>query len=130
MQTDPPEAKDYFTENVATFGDRLEAARLAKGITTRQLAAQIGVKTKTVEAWENNSKEPRANKVQMLAGLLNVSIMWLISGQGNGTYDVVETFDRPEGINDALAEMRQVKRALLKAVDRIEALEARLSETN
>lgn len=129
MQTDIPHSKDYFNENVATFGDRLEAARLAKGITTHQLAEQIGVKHKTVDAWENNSTEPRANKVQMLAGLLNVSMMWLISGQGNGTYDVVETYDRPEGINDVLAEMRDLKRTLLKAVDRIDELETRLLET-
>lgn len=129
MQTTVPDTKDYFTENVATFGDRLEAARLAKGMTSQQLAERIGVKNRTVDAWENNSREPRANKVQMLAGLLNVSMMWLMSGQGNGTFDVVENYDRPEGVNDTLTEMRELKRSLLKAVDRIEELEGRLLET-
>jgi len=121
--------ESYFNDDVATFGDRLEAARLAKGLSPERLAQKIGVKAKTVHAWENDTTSPRANKIQMLAGLLNVSIMWLISGQGNGTLDVVTTFDRPEGMNDAIGEMRAVKQSLIRAIDRIEQLEARLEKT-
>jgi len=120
----------YFSDDVATFGDRLEAARQAKGLTPERLAQKIGVKAKTVHAWENDSSSPRANKMQMLAGLLNVSIMWLIAGQGNGTHDVARTYERPDGVNDTIGEIRAIKQSLTRAIDRIEALEARLEQTD
>ena len=39
---------------------------------------------------ENDLTEPRANKLQMLAGVLNVSIMWLLTGEGQGLDDPAE----------------------------------------
>ena len=79
------EKNDHFNELVATFGDRLEAAREAMGLTVDGLAEKLGVDALKVVAWESDADAPRANRVQILAGLLNVSIVWLISGEGNGT---------------------------------------------
>ncbi len=119
----------FFSDEVATFGDRLEAARTAKGLSSESLAAKLGVKTKTVLNWESDAASPRANKLSMLAGLLNVSIIWLLSGKGNGTTDVETNFERPEGVNDALGEIRALKRTLVQAIKRIEKLETRLQNT-
>jgi len=83
MPTTNLEKSDHFNETVATFGDRLEAAREAKGLTVVGLAEKIGVDERKVEAWENNVDAPRANRIHLLAGLLNVSIAWLISGEGS-----------------------------------------------
>jgi ribosome-binding protein aMBF1 (putative translation factor) len=63
---------DYFNETVATFGDRLVAARDAKGLTSASLAKKLGVAVKTIKVWENDGATPRGNKIQMLAGMLNV----------------------------------------------------------
>ena len=117
---------DYFNEDVATLGDRLESARMAKGLTVAGLAEKLGVSTKTVKNWENDGVAPRSNRLQMLAGMLNVSMVWLISGTGNGTSNVAETHDRPYGVNDALGEIAQLKSTLSDAVAKLEALEDRL----
>lgn len=114
---------DYFAEDVATFGDRLEAARLARGMSLNALAKNLGVDRKTLSAWENDQSEPRANRIQMLAAILNVSMVWLISGFGNGTQDVQDSVDRRDEINQALAELTQIKRALNASLKRVSALE-------
>ncbi len=130
MSTTNLEQNDYFNETVATFGDRLEAARAAKGLTVESLAEKLGVDARTVEAWENDADAPRANRIQMLAGLLNVSIVWLISGEGNGTTYVAETYQRPTSVNDALGEISQLKATLSGALEKLEQLEKRLQEND
>lgn len=74
----------WFSEGTATFGDRVAGAREQAGMTQEQLARRLGVKLKTVQGWENDAVEPRANKLQMMAGMLNVSIVWLLTGEGDG----------------------------------------------
>ena len=122
------EKNDHFNETVATFGDRLVAAREAKGLTVEGMAEKLGVDISRVEAWESDADEPRGNLIQMLAGMLNVSLVWLISGESNGTTDVAETYDRPEGVNDALGEISQLKETLAGVLDKLEKLEHRLKE--
>lgn len=122
------EQSDYFNETVATFGDRLVAARDAKGLTSASLAKKLGVAVKTIKVWENDGATPRGNKIQMLAGMLNVSMVWLISGEGNGTSHVVETHARSAGVNDALGEISQLKATLSGAFEKLERLEERLQQ--
>ena len=122
------EQNDQFNETVATFGDRLEAARMAKGLTVEGLAAKIGVDVPRVEAWESDADAPRANRIQLLAGLLNVSIVWLISGESDGTSRVADTYERPLGVNDTLGEISQLKATLSGALDKLEKLERRLQD--
>ena len=55
----------YYSDVQATFGDRLCAARDAAGLNQSMLAEKIGVKLKTVQAWESDSVEPRANKLRV-----------------------------------------------------------------
>ncbi len=78
------ETIDWYSGDNATFGDRLTAAREAQGLSQAELSKRLGVKLKTVQAWENDTSEPRANKLQMVAGVLNVSLRWLITGVGEG----------------------------------------------
>jgi len=75
---------DWYGADTATFGDRVAAAREAAGMTQKQLAKRLGVKLPTVRGWEEDLSEPRANKLSMMAGLLNVSIVWLLTGEGEG----------------------------------------------
>lgn len=68
----------------ATFGDRLAAAREALGLSPEQLAWRLGVRRSTIATWEDDRAEPRSNRMQMLAGILNVSLVWLMTGEGDG----------------------------------------------
>ncbi|MEO1562066.1 MAG: helix-turn-helix transcriptional regulator [Pseudomonadota bacterium] len=119
-------ADGLFHDDVATFGDRLEAARNARGLTLESFAEKLGVALDVVEAWENNMKLPRANRMQMISGLLNVSLVWLLNGEDNGTFNVADNYDRPEGINDTLGEITQVRTSIMHILDRLDALEERL----
>ena len=76
------DAPDDYTDATSTFGDRLGLAREAMGLSQAELAERIGVKAATLRNWEEDRAEPRANKLQMLAGLLNAPMIWLMSGQG------------------------------------------------
>ncbi len=73
------------------------------------LADKVGVKKKIVQEWEDDLSTPRSNRIQMLSCMLNVSMIWLINGESNGTYNVVVNYDRSEGINDAQREIALLK---------------------
>lgn len=67
-----------------TLGGRLSRARDAASLTSAQLARRIGVQSTTLQAWERDRSQPRANRLSMLAGVLNVSLPWLLCGVGTG----------------------------------------------
>ncbi len=77
-------AEERWSDAHATFGDRLAAAREALGLSPEQLAWRLGVRRSTIATWEDDRAEPRANRMQMLAGILNVSLVWLMTGEGEG----------------------------------------------
>lgn len=62
------------------FGERLKNAREASGLSRDAMANRVGVKLDTVEKWESGKVEPRANRLQTLASLLNVPLLWLLAG--------------------------------------------------
>ena len=68
---------DWFGPDAATFGDRVVGARENSNMTQGQLSRRLGIKLATLQAWEEDRSEPRANKLQMLSGMLNVSLPWL-----------------------------------------------------
>ena len=120
---------DWYGPDAATFGDRIAAAREAAGMGQEKLARRLGVKLKTLHGWENDLAEPRANKLQMLAGLLNVSIVWLLTGEGEGISGPEETEAAlPADVNDALLEIRALKTQIQTAGDRLGRLEKTLRQ--
>lgn len=67
-----------------TLGGRLSSARDAAGVSLADLANQLGVRHETLQAWEADRAEPRPSRLVNLAGILGVSPMWLMTGQGEG----------------------------------------------
>ncbi len=126
MTSDVEQGPGWYDGNTATFGDRMTGAREAAGLSQADLARRMGVKVQTIRAWENDQSEPRANKLQMLAGMLGVSIMWMLTGQGDGL-DGPET---PEPLSDDLlalmAELRSMKVDQARMAERMGRLEKRL----
>ena len=120
---------DWYGADTATFGDRLAGAREALGIGQPELAKRLGVRLKTLRDWENDVSEPRANKLQMLAGILGVSLMWLLNGKGEGI-DPPATEDHANlhRAKDLLIEMRSLSHELDRASARLARLEKHIRQ--
>ncbi|SEW22614.1 transcriptional regulator, XRE family [Aliiroseovarius sediminilitoris] len=118
--------ENWFSEEAATFGDRLAGAREAVGLSQDDLARRIGVKLKTLRGWEDDLNEPRANKLQMLSGLLNVSLRWLLTGEGEGVAEPVVSLDDLPEVRDLLLEIRDIKSQMARSADQLGRLEKRM----
>lgn len=79
-----PDTTTIYSESpdLDTMGGRLSRARDALELSAAQLARRLGVQTATIQAWESDRSQPRANRLSMLAGVLNVSPSWLLYGVG------------------------------------------------
>ena len=117
---------DWYGPDRATFGDRLVAAREKANLSQQDLAKRLGVKNSTIKSWENDNSEPRANRLSMLAGLLNVSITWLISAEGSGVEAPEKSDEMSNDLLDALKELTALRVNLLKNIDRINNIEKKL----
>jgi transcriptional regulator with XRE-family HTH domain len=73
-----------------TMGGRLSRARDAAGLTAKDLAWRLGVRIATVNAWERDRSQPATHSLNMLSGLLNVSISWLLHGVGTSPVEPAE----------------------------------------
>lgn len=116
----------WYDAETTTFGDRLTGAREAAGLSQSDLGKRLGVKIKTIRAWENDQSEPRANKLQMLAGMLGVSIMWMLTGEGEGLDGPAKPAELPDDIASLLVEMRRMKVEQSRMAEQMGRLEKRL----
>jgi len=121
---------NWYEDGVATFGDRLEAARAAAGLSAEDLAQRLGVRDTTIAEWEADAWEPRANRMQMLAGMLNVSLMWLMTGKGDGIaaphLDANLSPAPNLGPHPALAEIVQLRQQMEVIAQKLRKAETRL----
>lgn len=118
--------QDWFGPDTATFGDRVAGAREAAGMTQTQLARRLGVKKATIVAWEDDLSEPRANKLSMMAGMLNVSIMWLLTGEGDGTVATALAGDTDVELNQLVGELRAIRGEMRANSERLARVEKAL----
>ncbi|RVV98407.1 XRE family transcriptional regulator [Mesobaculum littorinae] len=119
-------ANGWYSDENATFGDRLADAREAVGMSQEDLARRLGIKLRTLQGWEQDLAEPRANRLQMLSGLLNVSLRWLLTGEGEGLEKPSDAAPLPEDMARLLGELRQMRADLARTSDRIGHMEKRL----
>lgn len=116
---------NWYSNDAATFGDRVAAAREAAHMSQKDLARRLGVAFKTVEGWENDISEPRSNKLQTLSGILNVSMSWLLTGEGDGIATDMDVTAFPD-VPELLSEMRVLRTDMLRCAERLGVLEKRL----
>jgi len=125
--TDSSAPDAYFSNDAATFGDRVAAGRRRLGLSQEDICRKMGIKLKTLRAWEEDRSEPRANKVQMLAGLLSVSLVWLLIGEGEG---VAGPSDIPASDSTAPSELvikfRAIRTGYAELNRRLARLEKRM----
>ena len=116
----------WFTDDHATLGDRLAAARDGASMTQAQLAQRLGVRAKTLRDWENDVSEPRANRLQMLAAMLGVSLRWLLTGEGDDVTPPTQEEPGDVALKPALVEIRSLRAEMLSMSERLGRLEKSL----
>tara|TARA_B110000879_G_scaffold146591_1_gene190156 strand:+ start:801 stop:1229 length:429 start_codon:yes stop_codon:yes gene_type:complete len=122
------EASDWYSQESATFGDRVAASREQSGLTQKELARRLGVRTSTIRNWEDDLSEPRANRLSIMAGILNVSMMWLINGQGEGMDSPPDTGEVTPDMRVILNELREIRADMVSRVEQMARLEKRLRQ--
>ncbi|WP_409677757.1 helix-turn-helix transcriptional regulator [Paracoccus sp. (in: a-proteobacteria)] len=111
---------DIYADTVATLGDRLTAAREAAGLSVDQLAGELGVRPETQLGWEVDQAEPGAPLLNQIAGRLEVSPQWLLTGQGEAPQELSQNAA-------VLDELRTLRNLLSEATARIDRLQEALS---
>ncbi|MEM9349287.1 MAG: helix-turn-helix transcriptional regulator [Pseudomonadota bacterium] len=111
---------DWYHDDKATLGDRIVAAREAVELSQEDLAERLGIKLRTLKDWEDDLSEPRANKLTKLAGVLNVSFRWLMTGQGA---DLMPS----DGVV-SLEEVAALRAKLSEALEMLARIEERLGD--
>jgi transcriptional regulator with XRE-family HTH domain len=94
-------------------------ARVVAGRTQAEIANQLGVKASTVAKWEHGSASPRSNRLAALAGILGVSLSWLLVGHG----DEPTSSDDLDEIKVALS---RVQAQLADTLNEVDVLAARI----
>lgn len=122
----PSENDNWYGSDTSTLGDRVAAGREQAGMTQSQLAKRIGVKVSTLRGWENDLSEPRANRLSMLAGILNVSVMWLLTGEGDGVSAPDDGLEISPEVSDILSDIRSMRVEMRDTADRLGRLEKKL----
>ena len=115
----------HSNEEDTTLGGRISMARETSGLSVGQVVKRLGVKATTYEAWEADRSEPRANKLVALAGILNISPPYLLSGLGKQPSKVglperkirqltAQIEQLEQNLKIATASLRQIKRVVGK----------------
>jgi len=102
-----------------TLGERLVYAREISELTTAQAARRAGVQSKTLAQWEAGKSEPRANRIMHLAGVLNVSPAWLLSGHGEAPKETALAADISH-LRDDLRHLRDLQKTMAEAITRMD----------
>ena len=102
----------YDDKEDTTLGGRVFQAREAAGLTVSQVINRLGVRKATYLAWEADRSEPRANKLVALAGILNVSPTYLLSGLGRAA---VQPLKHQQIIDELRIEIEQLELTLKAA---------------
>lgn len=90
---------------MTTFGVRLKQARKNKRLTQNEVADQLGIDFTTVSKYENDKSQPDNDTLRELAGLYEVSLDWLLTGQTASAIAANRIWvnGRPEELTDAEA---------------------------
>lgn len=86
-------------------GPRIRVARENAGLSRSEAATKLGVAEATLEAWETDKEEPRANRLHMLAGLLNVPLTWFLEGRED-KFMASRPDPEDQALRDELVEIR------------------------
>lgn len=116
----------------STPGSRIKLTRCQLGLSLQQLADRVGVTRTSLEDWENDRSEPRGVKVTKLAGVLQVPMVWLLTGETppSSVHEpaVLETTRIVQKLDRAMALQRDLAALLIEVSADVSRLQRELDE--
>jgi transcriptional regulator with XRE-family HTH domain len=106
--------------DIDTFGGRLSRAIDASELTTKDLAWRLGVRKTTVHAWETDRSQPGSHRLTKLAGMLGVSMSWLLHGVGIGPSEPSDD-EAAEAVGEQLARLKLLHLETGQLIGRIQS---------
>ena len=117
-----PKRTIFFNDNQdTTLGGRVFQAREAANMTVAQVINRLGVRKATYMAWEADRSEPRANKLVALAGILNISPTYLLSGLGRATPQPPKHQQTIDALRLEIEKLEQTLKTANKMLSRIKS---------
>ena len=101
------------------LGPRIRIAREHAQMSLEEAARRLGVRADTFAGWEADRELPRANRLVMLAGLLNVTLPFLLEGRAD------RHMEEEESLETLRSQVHSVRLRMGEAIDALEDLERR-----
>lgn len=67
-----------YNKGMKDFGNKIKQLRLKKGLTPKELAAELGVSSVSIFKWENSVKIPQIKNIIKLAMFFDVTTHYLL----------------------------------------------------
>lgn len=102
-------------ETNPTFGEKLKQARKSAGLTQEQLAEKLMVSRQAVTKWEADRGLPDIGNIKRIAGLLDVSIDYLLDdGEPLELSVLKEEINLGDGLSDRKGFIARIKKSRRK----------------
>ena len=119
------------SEEIQSLGGRIFNSRKKAGLSLHMTVHLLGVRPKTLQAWENDQSEPRVNKLVSLSGILGVSPTYFLAEEGNDGENIVTINGRNQKILELLNREVELVKAMqkeqTKSIKKIELLVSKLN---
>lgn len=122
------ESAQKLTVEASELGIRIGVARKALGMTRNGLAEHAGISRKLIQKWEMGELEPRLNQLSHLASAMNVSLVWLMSGEHTARPGTGALLDRKLVADATLAELRSTKTMIIASLERLSEIEVQVEQ--
>ncbi|MFK7891382.1 MAG: helix-turn-helix domain-containing protein [Granulosicoccus sp.] len=100
------------------IGHRIAAAREEAGLSVLEVSQLAAVTPETVRKWEDGTRQPRANKLIMLAGILKVVPAWLLEGDDDYLVDL-QRDEQIDQLKQRLEHMRRMQNRMITMLDEL-----------
>lgn len=98
--------KNILSEPFETIGERIRAARKARGLTQEELGNAVDAAKASIARWETTSRNPGGSALVALSKALKVPLEWLVAGQG----------PPPDSAEDKLVQLVKDRRARMRQI--------------
>ncbi|WP_018294576.1 helix-turn-helix domain-containing protein [Mariprofundus ferrooxydans] len=70
-------------DSLASIGQRIQKARIARGMNQTELADELGVKPQAIQHWERGTAQPKTSRIPAIAKALSVQTAWLLNDESD-----------------------------------------------